>query len=1165
MITLATMPSIFSRAGLEWVLRCCLFLLCIFTNTALAQRATLAGTLIENQASISFTTADGNTYNALSNVASIVTRSIYSINLIPDAGNTSSVGAPTSNFTLPVAPSNNRIGNPGSSATLVYTLENSGNASDTITLSLIQDTTDAFNLENLLLYRDANGNAILDAGEPLITGSVTLAPNAKINIFAVGTIPTTAASNAVTRIDLQARSSDTTLWDNNNLGSVTVVRDAAPVLAKSATEPDLTGLIEYQIFGNNIGQRAARSIASVVRVDGNPLDGILLTDSIPAGTQLEIRNPATASTGTGFGSLIIYQTNGLWSSIPNPRATIIGLLLRDPHSTDALPEDTFAVGSSFQFSFFVRVLNTVQGGTRIRNVAQLEYGDATDSKRQVLSNEAVSSVFERSGISILPRDGLTSGTYMFTEPTTGKTWNITRTGDNTNQTDSQSIVNVPGGIAVSFVNTIQNTGNIADTFSLELDTSSDLQGATLQFLDETMLLPRNSVRLLPNEQIDLVVRIVLPLNFTNIKAVLRTKASLSTLSDISTNIVVAASSAAIWIGPLGQATVNEYPDPLDSQSQEIFVGANANYNFSVLNASSFTDTLELNLESVLPTGWTTRFLAADGSVLLDTNNNGKPELSNMTAGETRAMTLQVIPPTGTVGNNAGNGWQAVLRLQSILAPRLQNRTLSILSRIRPSSDAFTLEKKVSAARVNQGTTLEFNLTWRNVSGSVQNNVVITDILSALLEMPSNISSNGTFDAVSKTLTWRFNNVAINESKTLSFLAKVRVDTPDLERILNTASISSQAVVIPVVSNTTQTDVLGSILQLEKSALQTVVSIGGSIDYELRIRNASQNAKLENLTLTDTMPVGIVYKLGSSRLGDIPLEPTVTVQSGVQVLTWAIGTLNANTTLRIRLVGLVTPNAPERVENRAIATAIGGANKISVTSNNAIAAVKVEASIFGRASAILGRIFFDKNRNRMFDGSDYPLAHARIYLSNGAYTISDSQGRYSFPELQPGLYALRLDPLSAPWTLQSMPGDTNVGTRHVSINDPAPQQIDFPLLAPEAQLQKSRRTTLTMGIANLEKQVVAGGAGYAVNLVLQLQQNVANLRLTDPLPIGAERKQLEVQNAAGQTVNFSIAEDGALLFAQLEAGTYRIRYALLTNVAAERACTDPDLYWDEVLP
>jgi uncharacterized repeat protein (TIGR01451 family) len=1151
-----------TRVRLESWLSCLLMILFFATN-ANAQRATASGTQIENQAVISYTAPDGRNYSAVSNVASTVIRSIYAINLIPDAGNNISN---TTNFNLPVAPSNQRIGNPGSSATLVYTLENLGNTTDTITLTTMQDPTDDYNLENIQLFKDANGNAIFDPSEPIILAPIILKSAEKINIFVVGTIPTTAANNAVARVELEARSSQPSIWDNNNLGSITVVRDAAPTLAKSATEPDLNGFIKYQIVGSNIGQRAARSLSQVVRVDGNPLDGILLTDTLPAGTALELNQPILASTGTAYGSLIIYRTGTTWSAISNPRAEAIGLLLRDSNTSDNTPEDLLNIGSSFTFSFVVRVLESVEGGTRIRNVAQLEYGNSNDLSRRVLSNETISSVFERSNISIMPKDRLVTGAYTWTEPTTGRIWTIARSGEEQNRTDKQSLANIPGGISLSFINTIRNTGNISDTFSIDLDPSSQLENATIQFLDETMQNNRNNVRLAPGQEVNLIVRINLPISYSRVSAIVRVKASLSTISDISTNEVLSASSAGIWIGPLDNPTITEYPDPADSQSQEAFVGASVRYEQTVLNASSFTDTLELSLETPLPNGWTVRFLNPDNTALPDTNNNGLPELNQMPANTSKNIIVQVTPPINTTGNNQGNGWRAVVKVQSTFAPRLENRTLNILSRIRTSSDGFSLVKTVSTERAMQGTTLEFTLTWQNTSGTIQNNLVITDTLNTFLDTPSNISNNGTFDPITRNITWRFASVGIGESQTLRFSSRVRNDTPDLERILNTAQLITSKVVTPLASNTTQTDILGSILQLEKRAKQSVVSIGGVIDYELRVRNASKNAVLENLTLTDVMPIGVTYKLGSSRIGNTAQEPSISIQNGVQVLTWKIGKLPAKTTFLISLQGIVTPNAPSVVENMAVATAIGGTNKITVNSNNAIAAVQIQSGIFGRASAILGRVYFDQNKNRIFDNNDYPIANTRIYLSNGSYSITDKQGRYSFPQMQPGYYALRLDPMTTPWTMLTMPGDTETGTRHVQINDPAPQQIDFPMLPPEASIEKTRRTTLTMGSINLEKQISAGGAGYTATLTLTLTTRVANLRLTDPIPNNAVRQQLEIISANGQVIPYSLAtDDGAIKIAKLEAGKYLIRYAFFSSLSPESALTDPDLYWDEVQP
>jgi trimeric autotransporter adhesin len=117
-------------------------------NAAFAQ-STKAGTQIQNQASATYTDSGGNPQVATSNLAVTVVQQVYGVQIKPDAGNAPSTAiapaTPVSNFALPADPSNTKQGVASSSVAFSYTVTNTGNDSDTITLAAVEDTTDNFN------------------------------------------------------------------------------------------------------------------------------------------------------------------------------------------------------------------------------------------------------------------------------------------------------------------------------------------------------------------------------------------------------------------------------------------------------------------------------------------------------------------------------------------------------------------------------------------------------------------------------------------------------------------------------------------------------------------------------------------------------------------------------------------------------------------------------------------------------------------------------------------------------------------------------------------------------------------------------------------------------------------------------------------------------------
>jgi uncharacterized repeat protein (TIGR01451 family) len=909
-----------------------------------------------------------------------------------------------------------------------------------------------------------------------------------------------------------------------------------------------------------------------VTLDGAPQDGVLLEDALPTGTVLDLSEAPQGFAGARGTISIIYYVAGSWFSAASAAATKIGLLIRDAHPSDGVSELVLDSGVNLSMSFTVRILSSVAGGSSITNIALGTFADSRNQTQTSRSNPVVTTLAAQIDVRVGPKSqpiGVASGQYQLTDPVMKRTWTITRYGNNDLETDGQRIVNIPGGLTVSFLATIRNTGNLLDTFSLALDNTA---GAQIELLATDFATPISSVSLAPDTDIDVVVRVRLPDNSSGLNFVLRVSSSTgasngaSSASDTTRFELIPAANSAVWIGPEGRPTATEYPDPADRQAVELFQGAKVRFRHSVQNGSSFNDTLNLGLE-IAPPGWNAVWLDPDGAPLTDSDNDGRPDFKNLAPNETRDVLLEVTPTPDLRGDNNGAGWNLLVDVTSSLQPSLRNRSLDVVTRIRPPNDAWTLVKTVSPTRtVTPGETLEYALELRNISQIAQTEVIVTDVLSQWLEVPSAISSGGTFDPGTRLLGWRAVRLEPGASLRLTFRARVSPTTPDGTAVRNTANVQSLEVPAKLESNTTETDVMNAVLKLEKIALNPTTAIGSAAGFELRVRNASISAVLNEVTLIDTLPIGLQYRRNSSSLDDTELpEPEILVVSGVQVLTWKIGRLKPEQTARLRFLAVVTPNAPAEIVNSAVASAQSGANnRVKLESNTATVRVRVQTGIFGNRGMILGRVFFDQDRDGRFDATkDEPVVKARIYLSNGAYALTDEAGRYSFTELESGLYALRLDPLTVAWNVQNSPN--GAATRWVRLDGPSPEQVDFQLLAPQTTNQIARDTNLLMGTIQLSKSLTSAGSGYAVQLELRLDRTVTNVRLRDPIPQTARRQSLSVIGPNGQTVRVQIEADGTLSLGKLEPGTYVIRYSLLTELSPIAALLDPELSWDEVLP
>lgn len=358
------------------------------------------------------------------------------------------------------------------------------------------------------------------------------------------------------------------------------------------------------------------------------------------------------------------------------------------------------------------------------------------------------------------------------------------------------------------------------------------------------------------------------------------------------------------------------------------------------------------------------------------------------------------------------------------------------------------------------------------------------------------------------------------------------------------------------------------LRLTKTVNRIVAKVGEPLQYTLEATNDS-TVPMPDLRLEDVLPFGLIYRAGSSLVNGQAIEPTVTTQADakgrqVQRLVWSVpGVLAPGGKARVQFSVIVTPLVPEGdLVNTATASAFGGQVK-----SNAAAAVKVDLGVFTNNIVILGRVYFDANDNNSFEtGVDTPLAGARVYLSDGRYAVTDALGRYSIPDVAPGLYAVRLDPLTAPYAPKPVPDDQGQpGTRYVRPGIGGGIDVeDFPLYPTKGAATKARSTTVTRGAVRLVKTLQQGGAGYAITITITLDKPVSNLTLTDPLPIGGTRGPVTVVGLNGALIPVTVQDGKIIIPGTLEPGQYTLSYAIFTGLPPDQVVTDPDINYDGVI-
>lgn len=235
-------------------------------------------------------------------------------------------------------------------------------------------------------------------------------------------------------------------------------------------------------------------------------------------------------------------------------------------------------------------------------------------------------------------------------------------------------------------------------------------------------------------------------------------------------------------------------------------------------------------------------------------------------------------------------------------------------------------------------TIAYTLNYGNTGSQGATNTIITDTLSSLVDYVASsctnscvVSTNGSGQTV---LTWNIGTVATSGTGSVGF--SVRVKTASTGNVLNQASIDS-AETVASNSNQVVTSITVSTYTLSavKSSNKTKVSHDEEITYTLTYQNTG-NVQQTGVVVTDTISDLTNYVASSCSNSCV----VSTNGSGQTVLTWNIGTLNANAT------GSVTFNAQVKTTsygNISNSFSVRSTEYVGITSNTVQAVILLPSS------------------------------------------------------------------------------------------------------------------------------------------------------------------------------------------------------------------------------
>lgn len=561
--------------------------------------APAAGTAIGNQASATYSDASQTMRTVTSNTVVTVVQQVASLTLTANGA---------------------RSVSPGGQVSYPHTLTNTGNGTDTFSLSTAN--SGAFTFGSVTLYADANGDGVPDNATP-ITSSGEILAGGSFRFVVVGIAPATATDGNTNSLTVTAASTFTPAVTAANTDSTTVSGNAVVSVTKSidvASGSAGSGPRTFTLTYTNTGNGAASSLT--------------LVDPIPSGMTYVANSARWSSTGATVltdadaadnQSGIVYDFNVTAAS----RVTAVIA--------------TVPAGATGTLSFQVNINGGQAPGANpaTLNTASWSYNDGAANVPAASTNGVQFVVAQNAAVAM-----------------TGAT-----------------VDSAPQGGTVSFTNTVTNTGNGTDSFDLAFGASTFPAGTTFVFYQADGVTPLidsngNGVPdtgpLAAGASLNVVVKAILPAGAidsgpftvqstaTSRADPTQTATATDTLTAIVANTVDLTNNAA----GAGAPGFGAGPEPGAVLTNTANAGSSTRFTLYVANGSSVADTYNLQASTdgtfaglSLPAGWSVSFKDGSGAVITNTGV--------INAGTNLAVYADVTVPPGTPAGTVDLYFRAV--------------------------------------------------------------------------------------------------------------------------------------------------------------------------------------------------------------------------------------------------------------------------------------------------------------------------------------------------------------------------------------------------------------------------------------------------------------------------------------------------------------------------
>jgi len=1001
-----------------------LVICCALFWTGFASALTPVGVKIANTAFCTYSDEQGFSFTAVSNTVHAQVAQVYGISITPD-GTQAAPGQVYQFF--------------AQQADIPYLLKNTGNGSDTYRLFPSNLSNDAGDLSLLTIYIDKNQNGVADPGEPAYdnTSPPSLPAGASIALVVSGAMESGIDSGGID-IDISGESvNDPAKTDTNNVSRINISSDGFIRTTKSVDKHEaLPGeRLNYRIDFSNQGAAAVSGALVGIDMDNDGLldlvSGVLVSDPLPDHVSLVSGSIFLSDQNLNW-TPVFAGFDGAWKTdagLVSGNIRHVGLFI--PASGGLPPLEA---GKHGYITFSAKIDENAPA-VLVENRARVLYADK-EGEKTVPTNIAVTRVLPLAVVVADDTDdnGAHTGAGIYTDTDdlmqndhaaagawisfSNEAWNLGNAYDIINIVyDPAASINMPAGTVVKFNG--KNNARLVDTNADGLpDTGSVKPGAFSAFTTLVYFPPGTNA-----QDVFIAIRAESSNNPDSTDLTFDSVGKLEGVQvkvEIKVNVTAAGQAGTgVWSEkkPLANRKIRvfEYADNGDIIRQKLFFTDAAGFIVYDENGTSLplynwmedSGKYRISLDDEykgFPYYLTPVFYKSDFDKVAvpgDTFNRGEVSVSVEPDG-TRLLSAP-LDPAGYVfdavtGARINGACVTFYHCDSPSCSLFSPVDSSVLD-FYPDGHTFQENHQISGPYDKTGSDVkksdgafEFRFAdykqefdgWYYIGADFTCADPASDPSLADKYTPVSLRPDSEWSPLSGAV-YQGEKFFIDKDFPGAILLRVPLVPSDLKPLKVTKTVGTSS-----------------------------YAPGDLIPFTVTVENANAAYTVFDVTAKDLLPKDIRYQRQSTKIDGSRVSDPMITPSGT-TLSWNLGDMAPGKKIEIKFYAIAAAFASEgRKTNTALASGWSDtAKSAGIDSNIATASFSINKGVFTDLAYIIGKVFVDDNDNRVQDKNEQGIAGIKIYMEDGRYVVTDSQGKYHMDNIRPGTHVLKVDKTTLP--------------------------------------------------------------------------------------------------------------------------------------------------------